>query len=358
MSGGRRVWGETPEGVRAMHWRRFRCFGDFIVKPRPNLVREAPEVLQVLEGALATPRIIAPDRSYGGGVYTAEGELLPASVRPGAELGHHYKPAPHPLPPPQEEEPEDTLYLGSLMLHFGHFLLEVMPRLWAFQHARPRRICFHGWRAAWRDPPAFFTDTLAAVAGGPADVRLIERPTRFARLLVPSPTFAVQAYGSPQFHRWCQAFAAAVAPTPVPNAPQRIYVTRRGLKSRKRRLAEEERLEAFFEHRGFTVLSPETLSFFEQVRLMRTCRVLAGCEGSALHLALFMRPRGAVVGLDFRYNRNQMAVEAMGGHHALHFLCLRLSGKAKHAEDDLMSFDPRYEPLLPREVDRLLDEII
>lgn len=350
-------WGATPEGIKSLHWRRFRCFGDFILKPRPSICRVMPQELAVLEGALATPRIIAPDRGYGGGVYGPDGELLPASVRPGVELGHHHVPDPRPLAPPETHEPGEAIYLGSLMLHFGHFLLEVLPRLWAFGDAAPRKAYFHAWRGAWREPPPFFTETLRLLAGGHVEVRLIERPTSFARLLVPSPTFAIGSGGSPQFQAWCQAFAGRVAPDPDPGGPRRIYCTRSGLKSRKRRLDGEEALEALFAARGFHILRPETVPFFEQIRLMRSCRVLAGCEGSALHHALFMPPEGAVVGVDFRYNRNQMGVEAMGAHHALHFLALSLSGKAKHSEDDLMNLDDGYLPLIERELDRLLKEL-
>lgn len=52
-----------------------------------------------------------------------------------------------------------------------------------------------------------------------------------------------------------------------------------------------------------------------------------------------------------------MAVEAMGGHRALHLLSLKLSGRAKRSEDDPVSFDPAFRSLLERELDVLLAEV-
>ena len=208
----------------------------------------------------------------------------------------------------------------------------------------PARVYFHGWIRPDLGVPQLLTETLSRLAGRDVEVRLIDRATRFRRLLVPSTTFAISEAGSPQCFAWAQAFARRIEPEPGPDAPQRIYFTRRGLKRRKRKLEGEEVLEDLFARHGFAVLRPETLSFTEQVGLMRNCRALAGCEGSALHQAMFMAPGQSVVGLDVRYNRNQGGVEAMAGHRALHFRCLRQAHRGRRGDEDRLALDTAYLP--------------
>jgi hypothetical protein len=127
--------------------------------------------------------------------------------------------------------------------------------------------------------------------------------------------------------------------------------TCRFLSSWKKRLTlNEEALEAVFAARGFEILHPQELSFFEQIARMRACRLLAGCSGSALHQALFMPKRSAVVGFDSRFTTSQHAIEAMGDHTAIHFQCLTEVGE--HGGD--VVFDESYLPAIERELDDLL----
>ena len=57
----------------------------------------------------------------------------------------------------------------------------------------------------------------------------------------------------------------------------------------------EEKIQRIFEKNGFEVVYPEQLPLSQQAQLVSQASVLAGCAGTALHLALFMRPGGTVV---------------------------------------------------------------
>jgi capsular polysaccharide biosynthesis protein len=347
--------GATPEGTPTLEWRNFRFVGQTSHKPRPKHCRPMPEQLRLLEGAVGTPRVVAEDFTYTGALFDRDGEVVEASIRPEAGRHPHRHDGRAVAPADAASvEPREAIYLGSLIHHFGHFLLEILPRLWGLERTRAEVAYFHGWRGFWREPPGFILETIRAVAGREIEVRLIEQPTRFDRIWAPDPLFRIGGRASPEFAAWCQGFAARVASEIAPEAPERIYLTRSRLGERKRRLRGEEEIEEVFSKRSFAIVSPETLPFFEQVRLMRSCRVLAGCEGSALHQAMFM-PRGsAVVSLDLRTNGNQFAIEAMQQHRALHLWCLQASGRPKHSEDDLMRFKPEFRPILERELDAVL----
>lgn len=57
----------------------------------------------------------------------------------------------------------------------------------------------------------------------------------------------------------------------------------------------EEKIQSIFEKNGFEVVYPEKLPLSQQAKLISETSVLAGCAGTALHLALFMKPGGTVI---------------------------------------------------------------
>ena len=63
--------------------------------------------------------------------------------------------------------------------------------------------------------------------------------------------------------------------------------------------------------RGFTVLHPERMSFSDQIRAAAAADILAGVDGSALHLAAFMRPGARVLVLETRRRRNVLKINAL-----------------------------------------------
>jgi hypothetical protein len=322
---------------------RHRMFGPYRVGPRPGSLRTIEPELAVVAEAYATPRDFDADRTLTGALYGPGGDVVGQSVRAGARHRHDVEPAP--ARAAAVLEAETVIYLGPLMRHFGHFLLEVLPRLWVFEAHPLRKVYFHPFRKT-QPVPAFLQETLDLVAGGPVDIRMIEQPTLFTRVLAPSPTFELNRAGSPSFWAWCQAFAARAAPQAV--GGERVYYSRSRLPQKKRMTVNERALEALFASRGFEVIHPETLSFFEQLARMRNCRLLAGCSGSAMHQALFMPGNSAVVEFDSRFTGSQHAIEAIGDHTALHFQCL----------EDLPSGDVRFDESYLSVIEAQLDELL
>ena len=78
------------------------------------------------------------------------------------------------------------------------------------------------------------------------------------------------------------------------NAPQRIYLSRRGAATR--RLANEIELLPLLEQHGFVVVNAESMSAAEQLALFQCAQVVLGVEGAVL-VNLLMAPAQARVGV-------------------------------------------------------------
>lgn len=79
---------------------------------------------------------------------------------------------------------------------------------------------------------------------------------------------------------------SAVQPAGLASSLAKVYVSRSRLPASFRHLQQEEQLEALLLDHGWTILHPELLPLADQVDLLCSARVLAGCSGSAFHLLM------------------------------------------------------------------------
>lgn len=75
---------------------------------------------------------------------------------------------------------------------------------------------------------------------------------------------------------------------------KRVYVSRRNISEDRRRLVEEEKVEALFHRYGFVSVCPEELSFLEQVELFSQAEIFAGVSGAAFTNIIFL-PEDATI---------------------------------------------------------------
>lgn len=191
----------------------------------------------------------------------------------------------------------DVLFLGNLHHHFGHVLLERMTRAWALLDGRYKNMKCAVLYSRAADPlPEYYLEFLAALGLRRDDIIVVRRPTRFKNVYVPeiskSPDYTTDAFADT-----FDAIADAVVSTKIYD---KVYVSRSALKTR--RTFGEAAVQSIFERNGFHIIYPETMPIREQIAIVKNCRMLAGCAGTALHLALFMKPGGTVV----QIKRNSM----------------------------------------------------
>jgi hypothetical protein len=82
-----------------------------------------------------------------------------------------------------------------------------------------------------------------------------------------------------------------------------IYLSRRLLKRRLRRLSNDAAVERRLARRGFAVVHPQHMSLVEQINAAAGADIVAGVDGSALHLSAFMRPGARMLVLQTKRRR-------------------------------------------------------
>lgn len=179
--------------------------------------------------------------------------------------------------PPVHERLPQAYFGGVLYPFYGHFLIETLSRL---PHIPDDGVpivymCLENTIKDWQR--GFFADTG------------LDRRVRFTRndqllevgqLFQVDQTTTVHADISSRFI----AYTQGLFPT-SPSQGRRLYLSRR--LSKNAPVLREDAFETGLQDLGLEVISPETLTIREQVRLLDEADVVVAVEGSALHTLIF-----------------------------------------------------------------------
>jgi capsular polysaccharide biosynthesis protein len=173
--------------------------------------------------------------------------------------------------------------------NYGHWLMDYLPRIALWKSDVPLLV---------NSPHLPFQSESLAIADVRPDQLLgLDYPGayRVPMLLYPSlqslwcdPRLPFQA-GIITWLR--ETFASLMAPEP---GGRRLFVTRRGA---SRRLLNSDEIERIAEQFDFEIVTCETLSFGEQVRLFSEAHIIAGAHGAGLVNMVFAPPGTQVIEL-------------------------------------------------------------
>ena len=192
---------------------------------------------------------------------------------------------------------EDVIFGGSLIGHFGHFMLECWTRLWyVIQHPeRQDKILFitttHGGYHAW------FDDFFRLMGIAKERIIYVDKPMQCRSVTVPEQAHYVPEhlrYGLGTFTKEFLLPYQAIKSHVLPAAVKKIYLTQTEFAKSKdlkgSHCFNEKYFEDFFAARGFEVISPENLPLEEQISIIMGADELAATMGTLTHWAMFCKP--------------------------------------------------------------------
>ena len=273
-------------------------------------------------GAIYENRILLPDivqnRGRRGVSQKIQSSIDPIRIASAAKLTGSY------------------VYLEIFRSHFGHFLLETMSRAWYLTNLHPNvRIILHGdFQERDGEIPGYVRAVLNALSIEPGRIVLADHDLLVEELIVPSPQFWLGWKASPGFCHVFDHLREELAHRGYSDGPlpKKVYLSRRQFT--RRLVGNEADAETLFASRGFHIVSPEKISFEQQVMLAGNASHLAGLAGSALHMILFNNQPGAKLielsvprrarghhNVVFHYRHNQLIINEVRGVEAHHIFC-------------------------------------
>lgn len=187
---------------------------------------------------------------------------------------------------------EDTVIYGGLChIHWGHFLMDVVQRLWFFlDNVCSYSLCFSAWEndpeSEWKGNYLEFFELFGI---GPDKIRIIYEPTRFRKVIVPGQAIWPGEYYHPKYMAVFDRVVNSAMKREVEISffPRKIYLSRQKLREASRKEIGEAQLEKEFLEKGFTALYFEKLSTTEQIQYLNRADEVASISGTLTHNILF-----------------------------------------------------------------------
>lgn len=205
---------------------------------------------------------------------------------------------------------EDVILLGYGEGFIGHFLANSFSRAWPILDKKYKNHTFvivsDGRLAPNREE---FYKLM-----GIKKLLFVNKPVRFKNVLIPDSSFNyTKLYANKKFSETFKKIADAVKSDP--KSPKKIYLSR--TKFTNNLVLGENQIEKIFEKAGFKIIHPQiptkngwdVMPLQKQIQLMKGADVIAGVEGTGLHLSLFAKDGIDLICLH-RYN-NPLVMQIM-----------------------------------------------
>lgn len=215
----------------------------------------------------------------------------------------------------------DYIYVGRFNPHFGHFLVEVLPRYWSVvEGLRPgQKLVIHGTAPdSFLEEFGYAAEVFSAMGLGKDDFFWSPEPVRLGSVTIPHPTFSQQAWARPAYARFCRQVGLRLTAEqpPVPEG-RPVWLSKSRLSQGVSHIdsAQEQALESVLAQAGVEIVHPERLTFADQVRLFASRRTILGATGSAMHVAMFAPPTARIIALslDHLVNSNYLMMDRLRG---------------------------------------------
>lgn len=189
----------------------------------------------------------------------------------------------------------DAVFLGNAYPHFGHFLLEHLNRGWGISKINSKNIKYVLIDNQNLGAKQWMIEFLKCAGVPEKDILILNKSMRFNKIYVPSQSLNIVSgwYGA----EFKDVFDAMHKNVRSDVSYDKVYVSRARL-TNDMRVYGEEKIQHIFEKNGFKVIYPETMPLHEQIAIISRAKVLAGCAGTALHLALVMSDGTRVIQLN------------------------------------------------------------
>jgi putative transferase len=200
---------------------------------------------------------------------------------------------------------EKVIYLNYFIKQWGHFLLDVVGRLWypLLKDSETKLVytCYTGTETKIEGNYLEFLELLGI---DKSRLILINYPTQFDEIIIPESSILPGAYYTKEYK---SLFTSVISNIELDNNEldnKKIYCSRSRLDLAKGKEIGESAIEEIFQRNGFTSVYMETMSLTEQIKTLLSAKSIVLTSGSLAHNLLFVNKEVDVFILNKTYRVN------------------------------------------------------
>lgn len=193
--------------------------------------------------------------------------------------------------------PEKVMYLGRFWKHWGHFLMDMVSRLWYVLEREPDiKIVYDS--SVDIIISGVYMEFFRLLGVSEEQLLKISKPTRFKSVIVPECAYKPGICYNNKFKK----IFDKVAKNALDEMQEKdkyvgksIYFTRRQLKRKIPLEVGERTIEKLFEDCGFQIVAPEKYSLIEQIAMVRQASKIACISGTLPHNMIFAKEKSELI---------------------------------------------------------------
>ncbi len=261
--------------------------------------------LKVLKVDNAT--ILPPKKKFGqweplcgnGGIIDCNGDYVSESAQTAENMSDRVNDS-YKIKGDVEYIDEAVIYANHFIKHWGHFLVDVIGRLWYKNNAYKYVFTADYDKSLTID--GTFLEFLNYLGISENDIIIINKPTKFKKVIIPESSIIPGKYYTKEY---TEIFNAVIAncPKKKTNTPK-IYFSRKNFNRAKNKETGEEIIEDFFTENKFSSISPEKLSLKEQINYIQNAKVIVAISGTLPQNIMFAKKNTKIIILNKTYSLN------------------------------------------------------
>lgn len=175
---------------------------------------------------------------------------------------------------------EEVVFLGALSKHYGHFILEGLSRLWFY--LEPDNIKYKAIYISTEGEDKL-NNFFNFFGIKNENILKIEKPIKFKTVIIPEQSIRLHDYYHINYKKTIDRIVENINPSKY----ERVYYSKTGFKNG--RVVGEESIENVFLKNGFNVFHPENLSLYDQISILKGCKLFAATSGTIAHNSIFLK---------------------------------------------------------------------
>ena len=233
-----------------------------------------------------------------GAVYDKQGQLINRTFREAPDsvfVGENYS--------PQVSSDSigkltgSSIYLGVLHWHFGHFMIETIPRFWIFLENPELLDCDNFIFQAWGNlsSTALFSPPIRRIFElfkiPLSKIKLVSESLSLESVYVPDSSWNILDKPDARFLTLTDFIRDSVCKEKNKGSTHSLFLSRARLAPDQRRIVNESAFVCSDDTESTQVFHPQEHSLDEQVQIVSSAEKIVAFEGTALYMAMFFSRR-------------------------------------------------------------------
>lgn len=184
---------------------------------------------------------------------------------------------------------EEVYYFNFYLSQWGHYLLDVIGRLWYIINKTDLKIVYTTDLNGNNHEKGNFLKLLKLLGIEEDRLIFLNKVTKFKKVIIPETSILVAKYYTKEYKY--------IIDTLVDNALEgyelknnrKIYCSRKHFKTANNKETGEDRIEQIFKDNNYEIVYMEELDLVSQIRLLNECSEIVCVSGTLVHNAMFIK---------------------------------------------------------------------